>query len=183
MAMTDTIPGNAGTTAASTRTVDIEFLYIDLDTCRRCGGTDKSLDEAIALARPTLAAAGIGLTLTKTLIETSAQAAEYQLMSSPTIRIGGVDIAGELVESNCGDCGALSACGDSTDCRVWQYRGAEYSAAPTGLVVEAVMAAAVGVTPEAEPYPGLPENLERFFDGSTSAVNDESDCGCGSDCS
>ncbi len=49
----------------------------------------------------TLAAAGVALTLTKTLLETLVQAAGYRLMSSSTIRIDG---------------------GDSNDCRVWLYR-------------------------------------------------------------
>lgn len=59
MTMTD---ARTGVEAAdsSTTTLEIDFLYIDLDTCRRCGGTDVNLHEAIELTRPALATAGIG---------------------------------------------------------------------------------------------------------------------------
>lgn len=181
MTMTDDTTGVERTDPAA-RTVEIDFLYIDLDTCRRCGSTELNLDEAIELARPVLAAADIEITLTKRLMESSGQATEHRLLSSPTIRIGDADIAGVLLESTCSDCGALSACGDDTQCRVWSYRREEFSAAPTGLIVEAILAAAVGVTPAINPYPGLPENLERFFDGTASTAAGESDCGCGSSC-
>ena len=64
-------------TTVPTRSLQIDFLYLDLDTCTRCRATDATLLEALERT----------------------QARALGFVSSPTIRINGVDIAGELVES------------------------------------------------------------------------------------
>jgi hypothetical protein len=71
-------------------------------------------------------------------------ARDLGFLSSPTIRIGGVDIAGELVESACDTCSEACACDGGVDCRDWIYRGERSSEPPLGLIVEAIMRHAVG---------------------------------------
>jgi hypothetical protein len=46
----------------------------------------------------------VAVSVTKTLVGGEAQARALGFVSSPTIRIDGVDIAGELVESACDSC-------------------------------------------------------------------------------
>jgi hypothetical protein len=51
------------TTTMATKTLQIEFLFLDLDTCTRCRATDATLLEAIDRTRPTLEAAGVTVQL------------------------------------------------------------------------------------------------------------------------
>ena len=96
-------------------------------------------------------------------------AIEYEFVSSPTIRINGEDIAVDLYESVCQDCGDL--CGDTVECRVWVYGGKEFTEPLKQMIVEAILqAAARGRQPQPRkaktPY-RLPHNLRIFFDGYT----------------
>lgn len=58
-------------------------------------------------------------------------------MSSPTIRVNGRDIALEVKESSCKECGDL--CGDSVDCRVWVQDGIEYTELPKSMIINAIL--------------------------------------------
>jgi hypothetical protein len=60
---------------------------------------------------------GVTVSVTKTLVASEAQARALGFVSSPTIRINGVDIAGELVESACDSCSESCACNGGVDCR------------------------------------------------------------------
>jgi hypothetical protein len=106
-------------TTVPTRSLQIDFLYLDLDTCTRCRATDATLLEALQRTRPALDAAGVTVGVTKTLVASEAQARALGFVSSPTIRINGVDIAGELVESACDTCSETCACNGGVDCRDW----------------------------------------------------------------
>ena len=75
-------------------------------------------------------------------------------ISSPTIRINGVDIAGELVESACDSCSESCACNGGVDCRDWVWQGQRSQEPPVGLIVEAIMRHAGGTNPgSATPSP------------------------------
>lgn len=151
------------------RTAEIEFLYLDMSSCSRCVASDASVRQAMALLRPVLAVTGVRLELRTVHVTTAAQAAAHQLVSSPTIRVGGTDIAAVLAETSCGDCTTLSTGDTPIACRIWQYRGRQYTDAPVGLIVDAVLKHLYGhldAAPAAPGYDGLPRNLERFFGGS-----------------
>ena len=160
------------------QTIEVDFLYLDLTTCSRCRASDATLDAAVEIVRPVLYSAGASIEIRKTLVETEEQARVLGFVSSPTIRVNGHDIAGELIESSCSECGELCGCDGRVDCRVWDYRGAQHTEAPTGLIVEAILAE---VRPsgtarsEETPFVDVPENLKRFFAG-TGAVRDASTC-------
>lgn len=147
-----------------TRTpISIDFLYLDTTVCGRCQDTDAALDEAVSSVTVVLDAAGYAVTVNKVNIATRELAIQHRFVSSPTIRVNGNDIAVELRESVCEDCGEL--CGDTVDCRVWMYNGVEYSAPPKELIVNAILREVYSpmlVKPEREPYQ-LPENLETYF--------------------
>jgi hypothetical protein len=168
--------------AQTSRTVEVDFLYLDLTTCSRCRASDDALDAAVEILRPVLDSLGTGVEVRKTLVETEEQARALGFVSSPTILVNGRDIAGDLVESSCSECGELSGCEGEVDCRVWDYRGERHTKAPTGLIVEAILAE-VGPssttrsekTPEVLSFVDTPENLRRFFVG-TGAARDASPC-------
>jgi hypothetical protein len=155
-------------TTASTRTLHIEFLFLDLDTCTRCRGTDATLLEAVERTRSALDAAGVAINVTKTLVASEAQAHALGFVSSPTIRINGVDIAGELVESACDSCSESCACNGGVDCRDWVWQGERSHEPPLGLIVQAIMRHAGGTDPDSPPTSPptsatVPSNLRQYF--------------------
>ena len=70
----------------------IEYLYLDLDTCDRCIGTDAVLDAVVDKLRPALTLAGYDVEYEKVEIETPELAAHYHFFFSPTILVNGTDI-------------------------------------------------------------------------------------------
>lgn len=156
------------TTTLPTRDLQIDFLFLDLDTCTRCRATDRTLLEAIDRTRPALDAAGVAVGVTKTLVANQAQAQHLGFVTSPTIHINGVDIAGELVESACDTCSETCACDGGVDCRDWIWRGERHTEPPLGLIVEAIMRHAAATDPTTagpiRPQPrALPENLQQYY--------------------
>ena len=146
------------------KVIMIYFLYLDLSICERCQGTESKLDEAINEAFVVLNAAGYDIVVDKINITSKEMAVKYEFVSSPTIRINGNDIALEVKESDCTDCGDL--CGDNVDCRVWTYNGVEYSEPPKALIVNALLKEIYNdkqVSVIKEEYK-LPQNLENFFE-------------------
>lgn len=145
------------------KTIAIDFLYLDTTICGRCKNTEKALDKAVSSVAGVLNAAGYEVEVNKVNITTKELAVKYQFVSSPTIRVNGNDIAVELQETVCEDCGEL--CGDTVDCRVWVYNGVEYAAPPKELIVDAILREVYSAKQgEAghEPY-RFPENLGTYF--------------------
>ena len=147
------------------RQLKIDFLYLDLDVCTRCQGTDQSLEEAVEDVSGVLKAADIDVIVNKVNINTKELAIQYKFISSPTVRVNGKDIDVEVKESLCESCGDL--CGTNVDCRVWTYQGQEYTVPPKALIVNAILQEVYGNKGDAavkdEEYT-LPENLKKFFE-------------------
>jgi hypothetical protein len=148
--------------------LNVDLLVIDLSTCKRCVPTGDQLRSAIQLLNPVAEALGIELRHHEMVVQTPEEAKEKALMSSPTIRLNGRDIAQDIRESECESCGDLTNNNISVDCREWHYRGKVYSSAPVPLLVEALMGAMLKIDemPPVAPAPleALPENLQRYFD-------------------
>ena len=147
--------------------IDIELVALDLNRCTRCVGTLDHIEKAIDIIRPVLEVMEVQVNVRKIVIESEEQARQYQFATSPTIRINGKDIAFEKLESECESCTDLCGCDEGTSCRVWRYRGEEYTEAPVRLVVESILREIfdssrefIGETPV---YSGVRENLRRFF--------------------
>jgi len=153
------------------RKIDIDFLFLDLKTCTRCVGTDENLEQALASVEQVLRMTGVELTVNKILIDSPEKARAHRFVTSPTIRVNGRDIVLETKESRCDSCTDLCGCAEGTNCRVWVYRGEEYTEAPVAMIVEAVLQevfrAPQPVAPMALAYEAVPENLERFFAGAS----------------
>ncbi|MDD4754132.1 MAG: DUF2703 domain-containing protein [Desulfitobacteriaceae bacterium] len=149
--------------APKKKVITIDFLYLDLNVCIPCQGTDSNLDEAIQKVSEVLQATDVEVIINKIHVTTEKQAEELKLLSSPTIRINGHDIQLELKESLCPSCGDL--CGDNIDCRVWVYQEKEYAVPPQAMIIEAILNEVYGgkeAVPDNKPYV-MPDNLKKFF--------------------
>lgn len=152
----------------------IDFLYLDLNTCERCMATDETLKQAFHVLSGVFDTLGLEVKVNSINITSRELAEEYRFISSPTIRVNGVDICTVLVESNCADCGDL--CGDSVDCRVFVYEGKEYEQPPVPMIVDGILKAIYGGQPQTAETYTLPDNLERFFTGKSGCC--DSGCCC-----
>ena len=180
--MIATVIDNGLDQQAANTVVDIEFLYLDLNTCTRCVGSDESLEEAIAIVSPTLALTGKQVAVRRILVDSEATAVMHNFITSPTIRINGRDIAGEMKESKCDSCTDLCGCDEGTDCRVWVYLGEEYNQAPTALIIEAIMQEAyrqpLAVETDLGKSEEVPVNLQRFFSSKAEQAAAEASSCC-----
>lgn len=146
--------------------IDVVLLALDLNTCSRCVGTANNLRTAISLVRDLLRELGTEVVYHETVVATAEQAARLRLRSSPTVRINGRELAIELRESPCKDCGELCACGDGVNCQVWVWQGIEHLEAPVGMFLDALLKEYAQTVPPTlvaiRPFT-LPENLQAFF--------------------
>jgi Domain of unknown function (DUF2703) len=151
--------------------VAIDFLYLDLEVCERCKGTDANLEAALATVGTLLESAGADLRVTKTLVDSESKARALGFVSSPTIRVNGRDIALDFRESRCESeaCACADGSGSPIDCRVWVYQDKEYTAAPVPMIVDAILTGVYGrATASAVPAAAhdVPENLLRLYRSS-----------------
>lgn len=165
---------SCGCKAASEKKVVIEYLYLDLQTCDRCIGTDNVLDEVMLTLTPALNLAGYEVEYHKVEMQTVELATQYQFLSSPTIRVNGQDICQSVTENNCGCCSDIS--GTDVDCRVFEYNEETYEIPPKEMLAEAILQTVFGSDEfgcSCGKYK-LPENLKVFFEGKEA----KSGCSC-----
>lgn len=142
--------------------IEIDFLYLDLNVCERCQGSDKNLDEAIELIKPILTKLGFTLAIHKVNVNTMELAKKYRFLSSPTVRINQNDIELSVKEDNCKSCGDL--CGDTVDCRVFTYDGKEYHEPPVEMIIDGILRSIYNPvkSKELDDYQ-VPDNLLKFY--------------------
>lgn len=169
------------------RTLKIDYMYIDLNTCTRCVGTDQNLESAISDVANILKETGVEVIVNKMLVQTEDQALELGFISSPTIRLNGKDIQLDGKETLCESCGDI--CGDEVDCRVWTYQGKEYNVAPKAMIIEAILKAVYGSNDKDEEIEDnkikkVPENLKKFFIAKQEKNSKivENNCYCSNNC-
>lgn len=148
--------------------IAIDFLYLDLNVCNRCQGTDEGLEEAIVDVARILELTGVEIVVNKIHINSKEKAVQHKFATSPTIRVNRRDIQMEYKESLCESCGDL--CDDEVDCRVWIYKGKEYNVPPKAMIIDAILREVYADTKmksgdetDMETYE-LPENLRKFFE-------------------
>lgn len=154
--------------AEEARTLAIDFLYLDNETCGPCTGTESSLNEALNDVAAVLSSTGIKVKVNSIFIENEDLAKIHRFLSSPTIRINGHDLALNIEEESCPSCSQIA--GEEISCRVWKWHGKTYSIPPKGMITEAILSYIYGsntggtISVESEEYV-LPDNLKRFFAG------------------
>ena len=143
--------------------LQIQYLYLDLHTCKRCIGTDAVLDEVVEELRPALKLAGYKIEYSKKEMTTVQLAEQYHFLSSPTILLNGNDIFGKVEENDCGCCGDIA--GTAVNCRVFSHNGKTYEIPTRQMLADAILKA-VYAPPisNADPYV-LPQNLRNFYAG------------------
>ncbi len=162
---------------APKKTVLVEYLYLDLNTCERCIGTDLELVEVLDVLTPALQLAGYDVQYKHIEMTTLELARQYRFLSSPTIRVNGVDIGGPVKENDCGCCSDIS--GTEVDCRVWEAGGQIYDVPPQELLAEEILRRVFGHEERGcgcDAYV-MPENLVTFYQGKEGGC-----CSCGGDC-
>lgn len=153
-------PGCCG--SAPDSSIVVEYLYLDRKSCARCIGTEKNLDEVMSVLTPALELAGFSVQYEKIEMDTAERAMEHRFVSSPTVRVNGVDIAGEIRENDCGCCGEIS--GTKVDCRVFPVDGQFLEVPPLSFFAKRILTE-VFVPQSEERVAGLPENLIDFYEG------------------
>jgi len=143
------------------KTVKIELMYLDTTVCERCQGTEQNFDKAVAKAKTALQKDGYKIEVAKVHIDSLETAKKYQFYSSPTVRVNGIDILGEIQENNCASCGTL--CNSVVDCRTFTYKGKNYDAAPTEMIYDAIIATVKSGKAATKKAYKAPENLIQFF--------------------
>jgi len=157
----------------------VEYLYLDLQVCDRCIGTEQVLDEVITTLEPALKLAGLELKYQKIKVDSPELAHQYRFESSPTVRVNGQDVCSTVNENACDCCSDIS--GSLVDCRVFEYKGKTHEVPPKEMLAEAILRMVFGTqtTPCCDDIKfQLPENLKHFYLGK----NEKSDCGCASSC-
>ena len=169
---------SCGCGADTKKKIIVEYLYLDLETCDRCIGTDNVLDEVMMTITPALKIAGFEVEYNKIEMKTAEIATQYKFLSSPTIRVNGQDICQSVAENSCGCCSDIS--GTDVSCRVFEYNEETYEVPPKEMLAEAILNAVFGQLEtgcSCAEYE-LPENLREFFEGKKS----KSGCSCGGNC-
>lgn len=169
---------SCGCGTTSKKKVVVEYLYLDIETCGRCIGTDNILDEVMITLTPTLNIAGFEVEYNKIEMNTAEVAKQYKFLSSPTIRVNSQDICQSVEENSCGCCSDIS--GTDVNCRVFEYNGKTYEVPPKEMIAKAILNEILGYTEagySCEKYE-LPGKLREFFEGK----KNKSDCSCGGNC-
>ena len=153
-----------GCCSCNSKKVLVEYLYLDLKTCDRCIGTDAVLEGVLKEINPALSCAGYEVEFKKMEISSKEMAEKYRFLSSPTIRVNGMDICESVAENSCGCCSDIS--GTDVECRVFEFEGEDYEVPPKEMLATSILRAVF--TPKEEcccvDYV-LPENLDSFFKG------------------
>lgn len=162
-------------------TVTVDFLYLDTESCERCSGTRAALETALTRVEPILEPLDVSVVVRDIHVDTLAAAKATQLAVSPTIRINGRDIQPDYRKNNCESCGDLCACPGEINCRLWHYRGDEYTTPPVEFLVAVLVRAAVPEQSQSDmARTGAPDrlstNIASFFDGSESGESDGCNC-------
>lgn len=146
------------------RQIVIDFLYLDVEVCTWCKGTQDSLDGALTDVSAVLSASGVEVVVNRIHVDSEEKAERLRFASSPTIRVNGRDIQLDGKESKCDSCGDL--CGDDVECRIWLYQGKEYTSPPKAMIIDAILREVYGQRTTAEAVSekfAVPDNLKKFF--------------------
>ena len=143
--------------------VVVDYLFLDLSICDRCQGTDERVARAIELVRPIMDMAGYNIVMNKILVENERIAERFEFLSSPTVRVNGVDICPEVIENECDCCKSLSDY--DVYCRQFDFNDKLYEVPPVAYIVKRMLEIVFqGELPAYDDYE-MPENIRGFLRG------------------
>lgn len=141
--------------------VVIDYLYLDLSVCDRCQGTDERVFQAVEKLRGVMEDAGYNLIVNRIEIENEDLAQRFEFVSSPTVRVNGVDICPKVIENECDCCRSLSSY--DVYCRQFSFNGKLYEVPPVAYIVKRTLEIVFGKENKPdEPYV-MPENIRGFL--------------------
>ena len=141
--------------------VIVDYLYLDLSVCDRCQGTDERVAKAVEAVRPIMDMAGYNIVMNKVEIENEYLAERFEFLSSPTVRVNGVDICPTVIENECDCCRTLSSY--DVYCRQFEFNGKLYEVPPTAYIVKRLLEIVFQhEKPSYESYV-MPENISGFL--------------------
>ncbi|GAA4744710.1 DUF2703 domain-containing protein [Actinomycetospora chibensis] len=115
----------------------LEVLYLDAQTCDPCRSTADAVDAAAGALTADLHERGRTLTVRKIRVAGRERAAALGFVSSPTVRVDGIDIEMGVHEQRCGSRSALA--GQRVDCRTFEWQGVRYPSPPAEMIAERVL--------------------------------------------
>ena len=118
-------------TAPDPSTVEIDYIEVDMPRpersgCSACDDVRTRLDAALGTVEQVLRAIGLRVKVRSLEVTTAAEAELLRLRGSPTVRIGGREIA--PVHR-----------GPAGEERVWHWRGEEHALPPEAMFTEALL--------------------------------------------
>lgn len=140
----------------------VELFYLDDTVCTRCESTKQRLEAALADLSVVLAEMNMVLRYQPVHVDSLAKAEKHHLVASPTIRIDGVDLMGQVAESNCPECGEL--CGADMTCRDWVEDGQTASTPTKAQLMRQILKSLFSdVKSISAPDYVMPESIRKFF--------------------
>lgn len=163
---------NSPTTTES-KTIIVDFLFLDEETCVPCGSTSDNLETALKAMELPLKEMDVEVQVRRIHVASKEIAIKTQFISSPTIRVNGIDIDPSVTEGNCETCGEIAGNDTKVNCRTWEWQGETSNAAPVAKIMHEVMNAAVNANTCCAPETNddaketayqIPKNLIGFFE-------------------
>lgn len=150
------------TTVSDPTEVVLEVLYLDAQTCDPCRATIDAVDAVAAALTAPLREQGRTLAIRSTRVVDQEQADALGFVSSPTVRVDGVDIELDVHEQHCGSCSALA--GRQVDCRTFDWQGTQHPSPPAEMIARRVLDHLNAELPEsAAPAAGHTSSVARFL--------------------
>ncbi|MGA9749304.1 MAG: FAD-binding protein [Nocardioides sp.] len=150
--------------------VRIELFALDTDHCSPCRAALSNLQEAAAELTRTLDSSTYDVDARLVRLSSPEQARELGVVSSPTVRVNGLDIELDVEEEPCTTCSDLA--GADIACRTYEWQGRRHDHPPVALLVERVREHLDHPEREPGPRPGVLEtqsssSIDRFFEART----------------
>ena len=151
---------------ASRTEIVLDVLYLDGDGCDPCRTTIASVDEVSAVLDGPLRDVGRTLTVNTIHVTDREQAHQLGFVSSPTVRVDGVDIELGLREQSCASCSTLAD--EPIDCRTFDWQGVTFPSPPAEMIASRVLQYLDGALPVSPATATVPEqaadatSVDRF---------------------
>ncbi len=155
---------------SSSTPVVLELFMLDAPSCQPCWSAEISIHAAARTLRRLLDPAQFVVATRVVTLDSADQAHRLGIVSSPTVRVDGHDVALEVEEEPCSSCSDIA--GTAIECRTYLWSGRRFDHAPAELIVDAALRRLVEGLPRAVPGPMVAStaatSVDRFLGSSAS---------------